>query len=178
MTDTAMIASHAVATAPDTLRIERQLPGPVERVWSYLTDGDLRRQWLAAGRMDLRESAPFELVWRNDDLTDPPGARPPGFEEGEQRMQSRIVAVDPPRRLVFTWGAAGEVEITLAPDGAEVLLTLVHRRIAERPTRVMIAAGWHLHLEVLAARLSGTAPAPFWDRWTELHAAYGRRLPA
>ena len=29
---------------PTTLKIERMLPGPIERVWSYLTDNDLRSQ--------------------------------------------------------------------------------------------------------------------------------------
>jgi uncharacterized protein YndB with AHSA1/START domain len=32
----------ATATATDTLRIERILPGPVERVWAYLTERDKR----------------------------------------------------------------------------------------------------------------------------------------
>lgn len=177
MTDTAMLDSAAALTAPDTLTIERLLPGPAERVWAWLTDSDLRRQWLASGEMELREGAPFELVWRNDELTDPPGARPPGFEEGAQRMQSRILAADPPRRLAFAWGAEGEVEIVLEPRGTEVLLTLTHRRIVERPARVMIAAGWHAHLDVLAARLGDRPPAPFWDAWTALREVYDRRLP-
>jgi uncharacterized protein YndB with AHSA1/START domain len=39
---------YGVLTAPDTLRIERLLPGPIERVWQYLTDSDKRATWLAA----------------------------------------------------------------------------------------------------------------------------------
>ena len=35
-------------TEPATLTITRLLPGPIARVWSYLTDGDLRRLLLAA----------------------------------------------------------------------------------------------------------------------------------
>ncbi|HET7680401.1 MAG TPA: ATPase, partial [Xanthobacteraceae bacterium] len=32
------------------MTIQRVLPGPVvEPVWAYLMEGDLRRQWLAAG---------------------------------------------------------------------------------------------------------------------------------
>ena len=34
---------------PTTLKIQRMLPGPIERVWAYLTDSELRRKWLAAG---------------------------------------------------------------------------------------------------------------------------------
>ena len=29
-----------------TVRFERLLPGPIERVWEYLTDGDKRATWL------------------------------------------------------------------------------------------------------------------------------------
>ncbi len=64
---------------PATLKIERLLPGPIERVWAYLTESELRRKWLAAGTMTLDAGAPVELVWRNDELTDPPGQRPAGF---------------------------------------------------------------------------------------------------
>ena len=55
---------HGVLAAPGTLTIRRLLPGPIERVWAYLTDGELRRKWLAAGQMELMAGAPFELVWR------------------------------------------------------------------------------------------------------------------
>jgi uncharacterized protein YndB with AHSA1/START domain len=44
------------------LRIQRLLPGPIERVWAYLTESDLRRQWLASGTMQLQPGASFELV--------------------------------------------------------------------------------------------------------------------
>ena len=71
---------------PTTLKIQRLLPGPVERIWAYLTDGELRRKWLAAGAMEMKVGTPFELVWRNDELSDPPGKRPPGFGE-ESRLR-------------------------------------------------------------------------------------------
>ena len=32
---------------PTTLKIQRLLPGPVERIWAYLTDSELRRKWMA-----------------------------------------------------------------------------------------------------------------------------------
>ena len=33
-----MSQDYGVVTAPDTVKIERMLPGPIERVWAYLTD--------------------------------------------------------------------------------------------------------------------------------------------
>ena len=89
---------------PTTLRIQRLLPGPIERIWAYLTDSELRRKWMAAGDMEMKAGAPFELVWRNDELTDPPGECPAGFG-GEHRMQSRITEFDPPRKLSITWNS-------------------------------------------------------------------------
>ena len=104
---------------PTTLKIQRMLPGPIERVWAYLTDSELRRKWLAAGAMEMQVGAPFELVWRNDELTDPPGERPAGFGD-EHRMQSRITELDPPRKLCFAWKDSGDVSIELEAKGDEV----------------------------------------------------------
>jgi uncharacterized protein YndB with AHSA1/START domain len=177
MTDLATLNAHGVLTEPTTLKIQRLLPGPIERVWDFLTKSDLRRQWLAAGEMELKAGAPFEFVWRNDELTNPPGRRPEGFGE-EHRMKSRIIALEPPRKLVIAWGESGDVTFELAPSGGKVLLTVTHRRLPDRPTLLMVGAGWHMHLDILVARTSGTEPEPFWDGWTRLKADYDRRLPA
>ena len=96
MTDAATRDAYGVLTEPTTLTIQRRLPGPIERVWAYLTESDLRRQWLAAGEMEMKVGAPVELVWRNDELSNPPGQRPPGFPD-EHRMQCHIIELDPPR---------------------------------------------------------------------------------
>ena len=66
------------------------------------------------GEMEMKVGAPFELVWRNDELTDPPGKRPDGFSE-EHRMQSRITELDPPRKLAITWESSGDVSFELEP---------------------------------------------------------------
>jgi uncharacterized protein YndB with AHSA1/START domain len=162
---------------PTTLRIERLLPGTRERVWEYLTQSDLRRQWMAAGDMEEEEGSSFELVWRNDELTDPPGERPAGFGD-EHRMQSRIVECDPPRKLTITWSGSGNVSFELAQRGDDVLLTVIHRRLPDRSSLLMHAAGWHIHLDILAARMTGEKPETFWDGWSRLMTDYDQRLPA
>lgn len=163
-------------TEPACLTIERLLPGPIERVWAYLTQDDLRRQWLASGEMELRIGAPFALVWRNDELTEPSGPRPAGFAE-EHRMESRITELDPPRRLAFEWGG-GNVSLSLEPAGEKVRLTVIHRRVSDRENLLRVGAGWHVHLDILAARLNGTKPAPFWESWSRLRGEYEQRIPA
>ena len=169
-------AANGTLIEPTTLKIQRLLPGPVERIWAWLVESDKRRKWLAAGKMELKVGAPFELVWRNDELTDPPGKRPDGFG-AEHRMQSRITELDPPRRIAFTWSESSDVSIELEEQGSEVLLTLIHRRLPNRDYMLRVGPGWHAHLDVLAARARNEEPAPFWDCMTKLRGEYDRRLP-
>ena len=177
MTEIATLDAYGALIEPATLKIQRVLPGPIERVWAYLTESEMRRRWLAAGAMELKVGAEFELVWRNNELTDPPGARPAGFSE-EHRMASRITELEPPRKLSFTWRGSGDVSFELEPRGRDVLLTVIHRRLPDRSTMLMVGAGWHGHLDVLVARAKGERPEPFWDAWLRLKQDYDRRLPA
>lgn len=168
--------AYGVLIEPATLKIQRRLPGPIERVWAYLTESDLRRQWLASGDMPAEVGGSVELVWRNDELTDPPGAKPDGFGD-EHKMECRITQFDPPRRLAYTFGSAGHVYFSLDPAGDAVLLTLVHERLPNRDVTLKVGAGWHAHLDVLEARLLDAAPAPFWDGWSRLKTEYEGRIP-
>jgi uncharacterized protein YndB with AHSA1/START domain len=177
MTDLASLDAYGVLTEPATLTIQRLLPGPIERVWAYLTESDLRRQWLAAGEMEMKLGAPFEFVWRNDELTNPPGQRPDGFSV-EHRMQGHITELDPPNKLAITWGSTGGVVLELKPQGNQVLLTLIHRRVPDRTTLLNVSTGWHAHLDLLVARMTGKEPAPFWESFKRLRNEYDGRTPA
>ncbi len=177
MNATATRDAYGTLIEPATLKIQRLLPGPIERIWAYLTESDQRRKWLAAGKMEMKVGAPFEFVWRNDELTDPPGERPAGFGE-EHRMQSRITELVPPRKLSFAWEGSGDVSIELETKGKDVLLTLVHRLLPSRSMMLGVSAGWHMHLDVLVARARGEDPPPFWDGIARLRKEYDRRLPA
>ena len=42
-------SQYAKRVSKDAVRFERLLPGPIERVWSYLTDSEKRGKWLASG---------------------------------------------------------------------------------------------------------------------------------
>lgn len=175
MKDRAASDAHGVLIEPMSLQIQRLLPGPIERVWSYITDGELRRTWLAAGAMELRPGAPFTFTWRNDGLNDPPSLRPEGFP-AEDSLDCRVLEVDPPRRLVISWGRSDGVTFELAPAGNRVLLTLTHRRLPDRDMLLKVSAGWHAHLDVLKARLAGAAPPPFWPAWERLRGEYDGRI--
>ena len=171
----ATIGDYGVLTEPATLRIERLLPGSIDRVWAYLTESDLRRKWLASGLMDMAVGAPVELVWRNSELTDPPGYPPEGFSD-EHRRTETITELDPPHRLSISWGSTGGVTFTLDEQGDEVLLTIVHKRIEDPEVLLNVSAGWHAPLDVLEARARETPAAPHWDNWTRLREVYAERL--
>jgi len=64
------------------------------------------------------------------------------------------------------------------PAGDEVLLTIIHRRLPDRTTMLNVSAGWHTHLDILVARVTGKAPEPFWDGWSRRKTEYDRRIPA
>jgi uncharacterized protein YndB with AHSA1/START domain len=177
MNDITTIDAFGTLTEPATLTIRRLLPGPIERVWAYLTESDLRRKWLASGKMEMKVGAPFTFTWRNDELNDKPSKRPEGFSE-EHSMESKITELDPPRKISFTWSNSGDVTFELTPKGKEVLLTVIHRRLPNRNTMLMVGAGWHQHLDTLVARASGKEPQPFWEGWQRLKQEYDRRLPA
>jgi uncharacterized protein YndB with AHSA1/START domain len=169
--------AYGTLIEPATLKIQRLLPGPIERIWAYLTDSDLRRKWLAAGAMQMKVGSPFELTWRNNELSDPPGVRPTGFPE-EHSMHSRITELEPLRKLSIAWNNSGDVTFELEPKGEGVLLTVIHRRLPDRATMLKVSAGWHMHLDTLVARATGTAAAPFWEGWSRLQKEYDQRLPA
>ena len=42
-------STMGTSTEPGTVRLERLLPGPIERVWAYLTESAKRATWFAAG---------------------------------------------------------------------------------------------------------------------------------
>ncbi|MCJ8142439.1 SRPBCC family protein [Ancylobacter sp. A5.8] len=172
---------YATQEAADTLRFERLLPGPVERVWSYLTEPDKRRLWLAAGPMELTAGGKVDLVFRNGELNagQPTPERFAKFA-GEIHNEGVVLACEPNRLLRFTWeaGTPSESEVTfeLTPRGGKVHLTVTHRRLVARGTRLGVAGGWHAHLTLLADALEGRERSALWPLFAQYREAYEARL--
>ncbi|QRM56990.1 SRPBCC family protein [Sinorhizobium sp. BG8] len=175
---------YGIVTAVDTLRIERLLPGPIERIWAYVTEPDKRRQWMAAGAIELFDGGAVEHIADNSKLTAKWDRPPPKYARhaGKTRSRGRVTACDPPFVIAYTWNeeteTPSEVRFELAPEGDRVRLTLTHSRIASRDTMLSFAAGWHTHLDILRDALEGRAYEVFWPKHTRLEAEYGRRIPA
>lgn len=173
-----------VVTAPATIRIERLLPGPIERVWSYLAESDKRGRWLASGEMELQVGGRVEHVFDNSKLTRNDVKPPPKYEKYacESRMNGKITACEPPRLLSYTWGGeigeGSEVRFELTPRADKVLLVVTHRRLADHDQMISVAAGWHAHLDIMLDRLENREPGGFWAAHTRLEVEYLRRIPA
>lgn len=172
---------YGVVTEPGTIRFERLLPGPIERLWAYLTESEKRRLWLASGPMELRPGGKAVLTWRNSELSSEPTPEKYLVYEG-MSMDSEVLECVPPNLLTFTWtdgpGEESEVSFELIPKDGEVLLVLTHRRIAVRKTLIGTAGGWHSHLGVLEDHLRGWEPRPFWSAIPLLEEEYEKRVPA
>lgn len=174
------MSEFGVVTEARTVRFRRVLPGPIERVWAYVTESEKRGRWLASGPMELRVGGRVELHFRNDDLT-PHAETPPEWFKGEHSIHGHVTRCDPPRLLSYTWGDEpddSEVTFELSPKGEDVLLVLTHRRLGARATMVKVASGWHTHLGVLIDLLSGRELRPFWSTFAGWEAEYQKRIPA
>ncbi|PYA94755.1 SRPBCC family protein [Serratia marcescens] len=174
---------YGMIIEPGTLRIQRLLPGPIERVWAYLTESDKRATWLAAGAMTLENGAPLELEFRNSDLAGEHEPPPAKYKQHGGCVSNRghIPCLFPPRLLSFTWaeqdqGRPSEVTFELTEQGSAVLLTVTHRRLANRDEMLSVAGGWHTHLDILLDRLHDRAPQPFWSTHARLEEEYRARL--
>lgn len=185
-----MSSAYAEIIAAQTVRIERLLPGPIERVWAFLTESDKRGQWLASGEMELHPGGKVEHVFRNSELTENDQPAPPKYaaQAGESRMQGNVLICEPPRLLAYTWGDDGgctpssgsvsEVRFELSEQGAAVRLVVTHSRLPDREQLLSVAGGWHTHLDILSDRLAGRTPPGFWTTHTRLEAEYAQRFGA
>lgn len=179
----AAASEFGVATGPDTVVFERVLPGPIERVWAYLTESDKRAKWLAAGAMELRVGGRVELIFRNSELAPAGEPVPERYRANSQEIRSagRVTRCEPPRVLSFSWGGVNdgsEITFELSPQGKDVRLVLTHSRLANRAAMRDVSGGWHIHLRVLADQLSGRPKQPFWSTLEQLDAEYEKRIPA
>lgn len=168
--------------APDTLRFERRLRGPIGRVWAYLTESEKRGKWLAKGEMQLVEGGRFDLQFLHTDLSPEAGGPPAKYKEmeGGHSFTGTVLRVDAPRLLSFTWEGGSEVTFELEDSGDEVLLIVTHRKLPADPeARVGVLGGWHTHLDILIANLRGETPPNFWKRFGQLEETYrDRQNPA
>jgi uncharacterized protein YndB with AHSA1/START domain len=159
---------------PGTVKLERLLPGPIERVWAYITESDKRAKWLAAGAFDLRLGGKIRLEFDNSCLPNDGGVPPEYKGRGQGKFDGVITRLEPMRLLAHTWtwnGGNTEVSYELTPRGKDVLLTVVHRRLSAELVKAVMG-GWDTHTGILEDILKGVAPRPFWATHARLEKEY------
>ena len=173
---------YVTMPAPATVRIERILPGSIERVWSYLVDPHKRAKWFAGGPMELRQDGAVALTFRNSDLSG--GETNPNStctaDGVDHVMDGIITRCDPPHVLAFNWSAdksGSEATFELSQEGPNTRLVVTHQRLASRKQLIGVSAGWHTHIGILIDLLSQHAPRRFWPEHIRLEKVYEGRFP-
>jgi uncharacterized protein YndB with AHSA1/START domain len=180
-----MKPNHEYGTYPSSseLRFVRILPGPIGRVWEYLTVPEKRGLWLARGTSCSEPGGKMKLEFYNTQLTPQPEPVPDQYKEHAKDgcgFEATILRFEPPHVLSHTFGeddgTMSEVTYELTELGDQVQLVLTHIKAPDKATLLSISAGWHTHLTVLLAKLEGRTPPPFWGTLMELKAEYAGRI--
>lgn len=167
-------------TAPGEVRLIRLLPGPIERVWDFLTDPDKRARWLAGGILEPRAGG--KIVFKMHHMKLAPNETPPDewkhVHDPGVTFDGEVLRCEPPHLLMHTFGGPDSVvTFELTPHGDQVQLVLTHRAKGEDlPDLHNFASGWHIHVSFLIALLEGGPRPAFWPRHRQLKAEYAKRL--
>ena len=146
----------------DTTVVERELEiaASPETVWEFLVDPDRATRWMGlTASFDPRPGGEYRV-----------GVIPGHTAAGE------FVELDPPRRLVFTWGwepgheganavppGSSTIEIELVPSGEGTILRFRHHGLPHTKAAESHAHGWDHYLERLAIAARGDDPGE--DPW-------------
>ena len=170
--------SEYASASGTTLRIERRLPGPIERVWSYLVDPEKRALWFVGGVWDQHVGGTARVQWDHTRLSDEP--TPEEWKAFDGTIsEGTVTRVEPPRLFAYrTDMGMGEIEITfeLRPDGKDVIFTITQAPVADAQGMASFGSGWHAYLDILEDRLKGATPRAFWTNWNRLQEEYASRF--
>jgi uncharacterized protein YndB with AHSA1/START domain len=132
------------AGTSQTVECEVRIAASPETIFNFFTDPVKAVQWMGhAATLDPRPGG----IYRVD------------IDQGWIAIGEYVV-VDPPHRVVFTWGwkddadlvppGSSTVEITLTPDGEETIVRLVHSDLPTPESAAGHRAGWEKFLPRLA----------------------------
>src|SRR5438270_9087851 len=167
--------------APDTIRLERLLDAPIETVWRYLTDAELRQRWFMGGT-DARAGGDFDLLVDHDKLSDDANVPyPESYAAFKGAVWAeKVLRFEPPRVLETTFqsGKNGTVSYELFPEGEKTRLVLTHSGIVSPVGARDFGTGWNSHLTVLEERLAGRGVPNFWALHAQSREAVVKALGA
>jgi uncharacterized protein YndB with AHSA1/START domain len=138
---------------PEVLEVSLHIAAHPETVFPYFTDPERYVQWMGT-------SATLDAV--------PGGAYRVGMRDGVE-ARGEFVEVDPPHRVVFTWGwtdqfavapGSTRVVVTLTPEDGGTRVVLRHHGLPSEELRQHHRTGWETYLSRLAVRAVGGEPGP------------------
>jgi uncharacterized protein YndB with AHSA1/START domain len=138
-----------------TVQLEYRIPAPRATVFEYFTDADKYRRWKGvAAELDARPGGAYRVTMGP-----------------EVWVGGRYVSVEPPRRLVMTWGfestvelprglaqvppGSSTVEFTFVEDGDGTVVRVNHSGLPTEEARWAHRSGWEAYLPRLVALLGG-----------------------
>src|SRR5919112_2741013 len=159
------ISAPIERVAPDTIRLERTLDAPIETVWLYLTEAELRRDWFMGGT-DATAGGEFDLVVDHANLSeDKDVPYPESYAKYKGAVWSeKVTRFEPPHVLATTFqgGKNGVVTYELFAQGDKTRLVLTHSGIESGTGAEDFGTGWNSHLTVLEEKLAGRSVRDFW----------------
>lgn len=165
--------------APDTIQLERTLDAPVETVWRYLTEAELRRDWFMGGT-DATAGGEFDLKVDHDNLSEDKDVEyPESYAEFKGAVWTeKVIRFEPPRLLetTFQGGKNGTVTYELSSQGAKSRLVITHSGIVSGTGAQDFGSGWNSHLTVLEERLAGHGVKNFWTLHAQSREAVTKAL--
>jgi uncharacterized protein YndB with AHSA1/START domain len=138
---------------PDVLEVTVHIAAKPETVFPYFTDPARYVQWMGS-------NATLQPV--------PGGSYRVEMRDGVQAM-GEFLEVDPPHRLVFTWGwthdhavtpGSTRVVVTLEEENEGTRVVLRHYDLPDELQRDHHHKGWAMYLDRLGVRLAGGDPGP------------------
>ena len=143
------------------VRLERKIAAPPEVVFTYFTDPEKYRAWQGYdAELDPRPGGLFRVLMS---------------KPFETVVSGTFVEVEPPTRVVYTWGfehrdwlpdgmrvepGTTTVEITLERDGESTILRMCHSGLPSEDACAFHDTGWTLTLDRLVIAAEGGDPGP------------------
>lgn len=137
----------------ERLELERRIKARPATIFAYFTDPERYIRWMGTDAdLDARPGGVYRI------------RVPQGYT-----ARGEFTELDPPHRVVFTWGWEGHetvppgstrVEVTLTPDGDETIVRLSHTGLPAAPDVDQHRDGWTRYLDRLMIAAAGGDPGP------------------
>jgi uncharacterized protein YndB with AHSA1/START domain len=158
------MADKGEMTKVPCITFKRTLPGPIERVWTFITEPSKLPAWFGNdSTIEARQGGRVRLMGGH--------------------IRGVVTQWQPPKKLIYTWNVFGPNDpadavseypesyptFELEAQGSDVVLTFTHFPILERfmPQNAM---GWHTMIDIIEAGLR--------DGKTEERAIYSKKNAA